>query len=167
MVSIIFEIIFALLKKLYRFFGPALIVFIILLIEIIAMPGVAEDKARSEARHKETLEITSFEEVRYDEKSRDRVFRIGLKNNGADASTTGMLAITDESGKSIYGSIRTEFYDLLIDGHNVIVEYIPPGCESIVELWIDDYKLEGLDHIYIADLYSDDRPGRRFDIEKK
>lgn len=167
MLSIIFEIIFAMLKKLYRFFGPALIVFFILLIEIIAVPDVAEDRARREAKHKETLEITSFEEVRYDEASMDRVFRVGLKNNGADASTTGMLAITDEKGKSIYGSIRTEFYDLHVDGHTVIIDYIPPGCESIVELWIDDYKLEGLDHIYIADLYSDDKRGKKFDIEKK
>lgn len=167
MISIIFEILFALLKKLYRFVGPALIVAIVLVTEIIAMPEIADNKAQSEALHRETNEILSFEEVRYDEKAMDRVFRAVLKNNGSDPTIIGSMYITDEKGKSIFNSIKTEYEDLRIAGKHVTLGYIPPGCECTVEIWIDDYKLEGLDHIYITDLYSGEKRGRRFDIEKK
>lgn len=167
MFTVIIEIVFAALKKFYRFMGPALFVLIVLIIECIAMPSLTDERARREVLHREVNEIVSLEEIRYDEESMDRVFRLVMKNNGADATVIGSLYITDENGKDIYNTVHSGFHDLKIAGRNTIIDYIPPSCEAVVELWIDDYKLEGLDHIYITDLYSGEKRGKRFDIEKK
>ena len=131
------------------------------------MPSLTDDKARQEALHREVNEIVSLEEIRYDEQSSSRVFRIVLKNNGADPNVYDSLYITDENGKAIFNSLHTEFNNVKVGDKGVIINYIPPSCEAVAELWIDDYKLEGLDHIYIRDLYSDDDKGKRFDIKKK
>ena len=57
MVTVIIEIIFAMLKKLYRFFGPAVFVALVLVIEIIAIPTVTDERARSEALHRDPIEV--------------------------------------------------------------------------------------------------------------
>lgn len=165
--TIVLEVIFEFIKKLYRFVGPAIFVALILVLEIIMMPGIADSKAATKARRSETNVITSFEEVGYDEEGMDRVFKLTLRNNGSDPNTFSSLYITREDGKSIYNSLKTEFEELRICGKHAIISYIPPGTESVAYLHIDDYALEGLDHIYIRALYSDDDKGTRFDIEKK
>jgi len=167
--TIIFEVIFEVIKKLYRFIGPAIFLVLILIIEIIAIPDVADSRASRDARHSEVNQVLSFEEIKAPEGSFDRVFKAVLRNTGADPNTLGMLYITNEDGKSIYNSIRTEYYDLRINGNVQIIEYIPPGSECTVYVYIDDYGLEGLDHIYVTDLYSPEKKGRgqRFEIEKK
>ncbi|MBR4554079.1 MAG: hypothetical protein IKO27_00635 [Ruminococcus sp.] len=165
--TIIFEVLFELFKKLYRFAGPALFMIIILIAEIITVPNIADNRAAAEARHLESNKVVSFEETGYDEESMDRVFRAVLRNTGAAPSGVGTLYITDEQGDPIYNTVRTEYHDLRICGNNVTIYSLPPGCEAVVEVRIDDYKLEGLDHIYITDDYSDKSRGTRFGIEKK
>ena len=42
----------------------------------------------------------------------------------------------------------------------------PPGCENIVYLSIDDYKLEGIDKLYLSEISDSDKddPGTEFEI---
>ncbi|MBR6046144.1 MAG: hypothetical protein IKP47_10970 [Ruminococcus sp.] len=165
--TLFFEIIFELLKKLYRFFGPAVFVAAVLVIEIIAVPNIADSKASAEAMHRETNEVVSFEETGYNEETMDRVFKAVLRNTGSDATVIGSLYITDESGKSIFNYVETEFETFQVAGRRAVTSYIPPGSECVVTVRIDDYKLEGIDHLYVSDLYSQNDKGKRFDIEKK
>ena len=167
MVSILFEIGFELVKKLYRFLGPALFLIIAAVVGVIMIPGLTDNKAYNSAVHSEMNEVLSFDEVRYDKDTRSRVFRAELRNTGADSRTYGILYITNEDGKDIFNSIKTQFDDLRIGERHASVSYIPPGGVSVVEIWIDDYKLKGLDHVYIADVYSEQERGKRFDIEVK
>ena len=165
--SIVFEVLFEIFKKLFRFFGPAIFVFVVLIIEIIAMPDIADSKAASEARHLEFNEVLYFKEIGYDEETEDRIFEVKLRNNSPDPSTFSSLYITTEDGRIVYNTLKNEFEDLRLNDRFTVTYYIPPGSESIAYIYIDDYKLEGVDHLYVTDTYSDVLKGKRFDIEKK
>ena len=164
--TVVIEIIFELLKKLYRFFGPALILAVAAVAAFIFVQVKTESNAILDTMHSESNEVLSFEEIRYDEERMDRVFRAVIRNNSADPNTYASLYITDEDGKSIFNDVRNEFEELRICGKHTIISYVPPGSECTVEVHIDDYKLDGLDHIYVRDLYSS-RQGKRFDIAVK
>ena len=167
MVTVIIEIILAMLKKLYRFFGPAVFVALVLVIEIIAIPTVTDERARSEALHRDPIEVISLKEIRYDEEKMDRVFRVELKNNSSEIKTLGGIVVTDKDGKDIYSDLCTEFEGLRVCNSVSVINYIPPGSTCVAELYIDDYKLEGLDAVYVWDFYTGKTDPKRFEIEKK
>ena len=153
--------------KLYRFAGPALLLAAGLIAVLIFVPMKAEQNAVRDSLDRDALEIMTFKEVGYDEKRMDRVFSIKVKNSGNSSLPYAFLYITDKNGKIIYNDVRGEFNDLRINGRYSVLEYIPPGSECTLGVWIDDYKLNGLDHIYITDVYSKEKRGRRFEIEVK
>jgi hypothetical protein len=167
MITVIFEIIFAMFKKLYRFFGPALFVLLVLVIEIIAVPIITDERAHREALHREPFEVLSLKEIAYDEESMDRVFEIKLKNNSSEFKVLGGIAVTDRDGKDIHSSLRSEFEKLKVCGHSAIIDYVPPGSTYTAKLYIDDYKLEGIDSICIYDFYTSETDPKIFEITKK
>lgn len=167
MITVIFEIIFAMVKKLYRFFGPALFVLLVFVIEIIAMPIITDERARREALHREPFEVISLKEIAYDEESMDRVFEIKLKNNSSEFKVLGGITVTDKDGKDIHSSLRSEFEELKVCGHSAIIDYVPPGSTCTARMYIDDYKLEGIDTICIYDFYTSKTDPKMFEIAKK
>ena len=165
--STLLRAVFGLPIKLCRFMGPALILLCALIAALVIVPIKAERKAVSEALDRDATEVMTFEEVDHDEEHMDRVFRVKLKNSGSTAKPFPMLYITDEDRNIIFNSVRAEFDSLRINDRPVTNGYIPPGSECVVYALIDDYKLDGLDHIYVTDVYSKEDRGRRFDIEVK
>ena len=97
----------------------------------------------------------------------DRVFRVELKNNSSEIKTLGGIVVTDKDGKDIYSDLCTEFEDLRVCNSVSVINYIPPGSTCVAELYIDDYKLEGLDAVYVWDFYTGKTDPKRFEIEKK
>ena len=56
MISIIFEIGFELVKKLYRFLGPAMILVILFIVGLIVIPNMADRNAYHDTAHSEINE---------------------------------------------------------------------------------------------------------------
>lgn len=156
------------MRKLLQLTGvPALILLCALILALILVPKAAENKAINRALERDATEILTFEEVGYDEARMDRVFRVKVKNSRPTSLPYTFLYISDEDGKDIFCTVRGEFDSLRIGDKYAGIDYIAPESECVLYVWIDDYKLNGLDHIYITDLYSDEEQGRRFDIEVK
>lgn len=165
--TVIVQIIIELVKKLCRFVGPAMILLLLLITAVIAVPIQTEKRAIHEALNREANEVLTFEEIRYDAERQERVFRVKIKNSGARSLVYASLYITAENGKIIYNSVRGEFYDMKIGDRLIgVSDWVPPGSECVLYVCIDDFYINGIDHLYVSDLYSKESKGRRFEIEK-
>ena len=165
--TVIVQIIIELFKKLCRSVGPAMILLALLAAAVLIVPRVTEKQAVRDALKREANEVLTFEEVRYDAEKRDRVFRVKIKNSTARPLVYASLYITAEDGKIIYNSVRGEFHDMLVADRNVgMSDFVPPGSECVLDVYIDDFYINGIDHLYVSDLYSKENQGRRFEIER-
>lgn len=164
MISVIIEAVWLAVKKLFQYFGIAAVLLIALFICASSLPNYAREEARIQAMYQRSVEFISLEEIEPTDYS--RVFKLRFKNNDSDTLNGFSFTVKDKDGNIIFTDFNSEYEELEIHRSPVIVQTTPPGCENIVYLSIDDYKLEGIDKLYLSEISDSDKddPGTEFEI---
>lgn len=164
MISVIIEAVWLAVKKLFRYFGFAAVLFIVLFICALALPDYAREEAEFQAMYERSVDFISLDETEPVDGS--RIFKLRFKNNDSNALNVFSFTVRDEDGNIIYAYFTSVYEDLQIHRSPVYVYATPPGCENFVYFSIDDYKLEGIDKLYLSEdtTYSQKNLGTGFDI---
>lgn len=165
MLSIIFEGILLVLKNLYRFFGFALILIIILAASLIFARDYAVDEARSDVMYGSDMDFLSCEEQQPQDYK--RVFKIRVKNNTSNNDVSSFFTVRDENGDIIFTDFKNKFSDVRIAASLTNLVTTPPGSENVFYVYIDEDKLIGKHKLYLStgDNYDEDYYGTEFEIK--